>query len=320
MNNIEIRICLTKECNFKCEYCKDGGEGVYNENKALDTKDLISIIKKLTEFGIGSVRLTGGEPLLRRDFIELVEDINNIDEITNISMVSNGSILNEELVKKISRTNIKEITVSMDTMNSDKFASIVGIDCFYKVINGIKLLRKYNISTRINTVVTKTNFSEIEQLIEFCRENKVSLKLLDLFNNGEEYWKSEFIPLNNVKDMISKDAKKTYIKYPNKLNFGSPMQTFEIDDIEVLIKDSTVGTCYSDLCKKCNMYPCQTGVVSLFLTHDGFLKFCTLSNEFNIDLKPLLIDDKKVYNEAKQIIESYKNAEFCCNLKKVYSL
>ncbi|WP_346868753.1 GTP 3',8-cyclase MoaA [Clostridium sp. UBA5119] len=320
MNNIEIRVCLTKECNFKCEYCKAGGEGVYNENKALDTKDLISIIEKLTEFGIGSVRLTGGEPLLRRDFFELVDGINNIEDIANISMVSNGSLLNEELTKKISETNIKEITISMDTMNSDKFASIVGIDCFHKVINGIKLLRKYNISTRINTVVTKTNFSEIEELIEFCKENKASLKLLDLFNNGEEYWKREFIPLNNIKDMLSKDAKNVYIKYPNKSNFGSPMKTFEIGDIEVIIKDSTVGTCYSDLCKKCNTYPCQTGVVSLFLTHDGVLKFCTLSNDLNIDIKPLLCGDKEVYDKVKQIIDSYKNAEFCCNLKKVESL
>lgn len=310
MSNIEIRVCLTKECNFKCQYCKPGGEGVYNKNKALNKEELLCIIAKLTRFGVGSVRLTGGEPLLRKDFSEIVDELSNLDKINDISLVTNGSLLNEKLVSSISKKNIKEVTVSLDTIIDKKFANIVGVDCFYKVIDGIKLLRKYDVSARINTVVTKENISEIDKLIELCKEYKISLKLLDLFNNGEEYWKNQFVSLSKIRNELSKVSKNTSVKYPNENNFGSPMSCFELDGMEVIIKDSTIGTCYSDMCTKCSLYPCQTGVVSLFLTHDGYLKFCTLSNEFNLDLKPLLIDDKHTYEQVRKIIDLYKESKY----------
>lgn len=310
MVNMELRTCLTKECNFKCKYCRPGGEGAYNENNPLTKEELSCIIQKLTNFGVSSVRFTGGEPLLRADFIEVAAEINKIDAIKSISLVTNGSNLNEELVTKMKQCNFREVTVSLDTLDPKKFKELSGVDCLNRVVNGIKLLRKYDIATRINTVVTKTNFSDIHDLLEFCNQNKVSLKLLDLVKNDHDYWEKEFTPLKSVRKEMSEIASEKDIGYANVNRLGTPMDKFNIGSTEVFIKDNTIGTCYSDICNECELYPCQSGIVSLVLTHDGFLKICSCSNKFNLDLRPLINDDRDTYEKLEKIINKYINSQY----------
>lgn len=308
MENMELRVCLTQECNFRCVYCRPGGEGIYNNNN-LKNEELFCIIEKLAESGVESIRFTGGEPLLRDDLVEIADYVSSIKGISNISLVTNGSLLNAKTVRRIKSSKIKSVTVSLDTLDKNKFLSIAGVDCLDDVINGIKLLVRYEVPVRINTVVSKSNISDITDLIEFCKEYRITLKLLDLVKNNNDSWEDEFIPLSILKNEMIKRSTRTYIRYPNG-NLGTPMDVYYIEPIEVLVKDNTIGTCYSEQCTNCSIYPCQSGIVSLILTHDGFLKLCSLSNAFNLDLKPLVSGDIETQDKLVKYVENYKNSTF----------
>ncbi|MDI9216413.1 radical SAM protein [Clostridium tertium] len=307
MNNLDLRVCLTEECNFNCKYCRPGGEGIFSNNKMLEEYELYRIIENLTEFGVKSVRFTGGEPLLRKNFIQIAKCVSDISNIESVSLVTNGSLLSEEMVAKIREIGIKEVTVSLDTLDKSKFKGIVRVDCFDKVVNGIKLLRKYSIPTRINTVITKSNISEVHEFIEYCNEYGINLKLLDLVNNDADYWASEFIPLEKLRKELSEIATMVDVKYPNSNNLGTPMDRFKIGSIDVSVKDNTIGTCYSNICNECEHYPCQSGIVSLVLTHDGFLKLCSSSSKNSINIKPLINKDLRTIEKLKEMLNCYNN-------------
>ncbi|OZV13009.1 hypothetical protein CIW83_05540 [Tissierella sp. P1] len=309
MKEIEIRVCLENKCNFNCTYCQPGGEGSSRDTELLSEKDLLIILRKLVKYGVSSVRLTGGEPLLRSNFDNIANDISSIPNIEQVSLVTNGSLLNYENVNKIEASSISNVTVSLDTLNREKFYKIVGKDSLDIVLNGIELLVLRKIPVRINSVISKSNIDDLKDLINYCRRNEIKLKVLDLVQNEFNEWNKEFLNLNIVMKELEKiSSEKNIINHIG--NFGTPMTVFKIDPIEVFIKDNTIGTCYSKKCLECQKYPCQSGIVSLILTHDGFLKLCTLSNEFNLDLKPLLHNNNDTEKKVNNFFDNYKSSTF----------
>lgn len=203
MNNMKLRVCLTDVCNFSCKYCRPGGEGICYEHKSLlSSNELIKLIEILINKGFESVRLTGGEPLLRRDFYEIAKSIKKISKLKKLTMVTNGSMLSESIVKRIEDVGFKSITVSLDTIDRLNFKTLTGKDNLYLVLNGIDLLKKNNINVKINTVVQKSNLSDIKELIAFCCKHQLPLKLLDLVCMDNNYWKDEYLPLNEIEDYL----------------------------------------------------------------------------------------------------------------------
>ncbi len=310
MEGIEVRVCLTNECNFSCRYCCPGGEGVSNNHPALEMEEMYKIIEKLSTLGIKVLRFTGGEPLLRKDIFEIADYLSTIPNITYYTLVTNGSLLTDEVALKLKHSNtIKSVTISLDSLKPDLFSYIVGVDRLDDLISGVDTLIKHGIKTRINTVVSKDNFDELGEIINFCKQRGITLKLLDLVDNQFNEWQEKFIPLFEVEKVLKLEADEMYVSYPQG-GLGTPMNVYRLGSTEVMIKDNTIGTCYCDFCNDCNKYPCQAGVVSLILTHDGKLKLCTLSDDFNLDLKPLLKDDPETYEILKNFIAIYKNSSF----------
>lgn len=279
----ELRLCVTKECNFKCTYCRPGGEGIYNDNDIMTVSEIEKCISFLVKEGFDSVRITGGEPFLRKDLIDIINTISNIKGINNVSMVTNGSILNKEIIKKLKNSNISSITVSLDTMDPIVFNNIVKVDCFDKIIQNIIFLREADINTRINMVVTKENIDMLPELMIFCSIYGVDIKLLDLNNNGLDNWEENYVDFDSIITNLRK--KCVYEKIESvRGNVGTPMHIFNYGNYNVIIKDSKKGTCYIEDCKECEYYPCQTGVSSPIITHDGQIKFCNLGDvcDFNV--------------------------------------
>lgn len=300
----EIRICVTQECNFLCDYCKAGGEGISNNNVALTKEQIKNFINKASNYGFTSVRITGGEPLLRDDVYEIILDIKSLDNIKNISIVTNGSLLTDETCRRLKKSGIDSVTVSLDSMNRTKFNSITGVNCFDKVVSNILNLKKYIDDVRINMVVMKSNVKEIPEMIRFCRINKIDLKLLDL-NNTNENWENEYIALDNISELISAMGNSVTTRTV-KGSTGTPMQIVNINGIDIITKDSRDGTTYSNVCLKCERYPCQTGISSPIMTHDGMIKLCTFADKKGENMFHITDVD---LNNLKNIFENLERAD-----------
>lgn len=311
MNNMKLRVCLTEQCNFKCSYCHPGGEGYSSKCEILSDKQLVSILHELSLLGIESFRLTGGEPMLRKNFFQLVTDIRKIANIKKVTMVTNGSIINGKNINKLKELGLKSLTVSLDTLSKEQFAEMVGVDCLEKVHNNILLLKDNGVKVKINTVVTKNNEDQIYPLIIFAIKNELDIKLLDLFERDKDYWKSEYIALDKVCKSLSTLSNKSYVQKQDE-GFGIPEEVYEICNSKIVVKNSNNGSCFCDYCYECEKYPCQTGIVSFVLTHDGFLKLCTLNSNKTVDAKRLLDLEQKeeASEEIKLLFKIYNNSKF----------
>jgi molybdenum cofactor biosynthesis enzyme MoaA len=267
-------------------------------------KDFVKIISYLTTCGIKGVRLTGGEPLLYPDLFILV-DLLMQNGLNDISLVTNGNLLNYDNVKRIKKSGIKRVTVSLDTVDREIYAEMVGHDCLIDVLSGIDEMIKNDILLQINSVISKMNIGLVEDLIEYAKIKRVDIKLLDLVVTVDNHLMHEYVPLNTLRESLKLAAKYSYCE--NTVgNLGTPMDIYQFDHMRVITKDNTLGTCYSDMCTSCGLYPCQSGVVSLILTHDGILKHCNQSSKLVLDLSWILEESsKKDHTEEKQRLSDF---------------
>jgi len=306
----KLRVCLTNKCNFKCTYCWSGGEGSMSSNRDLSNEDLLFITKYLSiNYMFSFIRLTGGEPLLKKNLYKIVEDLDSTKCFDKITMVSNGSLINSHVASKLSKLNFKSITISLDTLKRDVFKNMTGVDNLNDVYNAIKYLKSNSVNVKINCVVTKSNYNDIFDLINFASSLGISIKLLDYVAYDENDLKNKYQPFGEIKKRLHNISYKIDVQYQDE-GFGIPEEVYYVDNTKVVIKDSSIGSCYAhNLCNECKHYPCQSGIVSFILTNDGMLKLC--ANEHNtIDLKPLIYHDVNTINNLDILINNYEQACF----------
>lgn len=95
----EIRLCVSKDCNFKCSYCNSGGEGIFTQNPPMTVKEIRDCVEFLTYMGVDSVRITGGEPFIRKDIIDIIKELRKIKKIKYISIVTMVVFLQKKKLK-----------------------------------------------------------------------------------------------------------------------------------------------------------------------------------------------------------------------------
>lgn len=306
----KLRMCLTNKCNFRCTYCWSGGEGSKKSCKDLSQDELLFITKYLSDnYMFSFIRLTGGEPLLRKDLYDIVEKLDNAKCFDKITMVTNGSLINSNVASNLAKLNFKSITVSLDTLNKDVFKDMNGVDYFNNVINAIKYLKNNNVNVKINSVITRGNCDGVFDLIDFASSLNVPIKLLDYIVYDDIDLKNNYQPFSEIKNRLRDKSYKIDIQYQDE-GFGIPEEVFYVDNTKVVVKDSSLGSCYApNLCGKCKYYPCQSGIVSFILTNDGMLKLCANEN-YIIDLKPLMYNDISTIKKLDKIINDYEKSSF----------
>lgn len=306
----KLRVSLTNKCNFKCTYCWSGGEGLSCSRKNLSQEELIFIINYLAQnYMFSFIRLTGGEPLLRKDLYEIVKKMQETKTFDKITMVSNGSLINSQVAGELAELNFKSITISLDTLKREVFKKVTGVDYFDKVCDAIKYLKNNGVNVKINSVITRENYNEVFDLINFASSLNVPIKLLDYIVYDENDLKNNYQPFAEIKHKLRETAFKFEIQNQDE-GFGIPEEVYHIDNTTVVVKDSSLGTCYtSNLCNKCEKYPCQSGIVSFVLSNDGVLSLCS-NKKYIIDLKPLLHNDLDTIKQVETLINNYECSSF----------
>jgi len=184
--NIEyLRISVTERCTLKCEYCRTD-EGFCPKKEELTALEFLRIVKVMAGIGIKKIRITGGEPLLRKDIIALVEMFSKVPGIEEIAMTTNAQML-EGMSINLKKAGLSRLNISLDSLNREKYAKITGGGSLSKVICGIEEgILAGLLPIKVNVVLVRgTNDDEIDDFVEFTRYNPVDVRFIELMPMGK---------------------------------------------------------------------------------------------------------------------------------------
>ncbi len=182
-----LRLAVTDRCNLRCFYCMpEGGIRYLKKAELLSNEEMVRIVSILAGMGISKVRITGGEPFVRHDLMQLVRTIVEIDGITNLHITSNG-VLMAQHVKELKALGIASVNLSLDTLDAGRSKSITRRDEFAKTWQTLQLLIENKIPVKLNAVVMEDkNIEDIIPMIELTRNQNISVRFIEEMPfNGE---------------------------------------------------------------------------------------------------------------------------------------
>ena len=225
----DLRVSITDRCNYKCVYCRTGEAGAQYPELAID--EYLRLIRIFVGLGITKVRLTGGEPLLRRGIVELVQELARMRTLEgyplDLALTTNGHLL-ESLAEPLKAAGLSRVTVSMDAVDAPAFERITRIEgSFSKVLAGIRAARAAGLSpVKINCVLLRGfNDDQIEAFAQFARREDVVVRFIEFMPLEEgRLWSPEIVvPLKEIVERIgfmlplvalpSRDASETARRY-----------------------------------------------------------------------------------------------------------
>ncbi|MCC7406115.1 MAG: GTP 3',8-cyclase MoaA [Bdellovibrionales bacterium] len=181
-----LRLSLTDACNFQCVYCLPNGyQKNHNSNSLLNPDEIVNLITAFASLGVWKIRLTGGEPTLRRDLFGIVEKMNSVPGVRKITLTTNGYRLKHQ-ARSLSDAGLSGINVSVDSLDSKRFEEITGRGGLKEVLEGIDVALKVGFrEVKLNAVLLKgMNDSEFGQYLEYARSNPVTVRFIELMRTG----------------------------------------------------------------------------------------------------------------------------------------
>ncbi|MEO0297229.1 MAG: GTP 3',8-cyclase MoaA [candidate division WOR-3 bacterium] len=290
-----LRISLTDRCNLRCFYCMpEEGVKLFKREEILSLEEIEFLVEFFYKnFSIKKVRFTGGEPLLRKGFEDLVIKIKkNIPEI-ELNITTNGILLKEKVIF-LKDFGIK-VNLSLDTLNRIKFKKITGFDFLDEIIEGLDLCNKLKIPLKINTVMLKgINDEEIFDLIEFSGEKGIPIRFIEYMPlSGNANWKKFFI---SKKEIIEKIKAKYDIIYYEKEKIAENYILYLNNDKKFVTKVGFISTITDTFCNSCSR---------LRITSDGNMVLCLFDkNSYNLKefLRPE-VREKELYDFILKIVK-----------------
>ena len=246
-----VRISVTDRCDFRCVYCMAEDMTFLPKADLLSLEELDRLASALVGMGVRKIRLTGGEPLVRRNVMWLIEQLGRhvrtgaLDELT---LTTNGSQL-ERFAGDLARLGIRRINVSLDTLDRDRFAAITRWGKFEKVIAGIEAAKVAGLQVKINAVALKgVNEDELDRMISWCGAEGFDLTLIETMPLGEIDGDrtDQYLPLSLVRARLAERWTLTDIPYRT----GGPARYVEVGETGGRLGFITPLT--HNFCESCN--------------------------------------------------------------------
>ena len=201
-----LRVSVTDRCDFRCTYCMAEDMEFLPKKNVLSLEELDRLCNTFIDLGVKKLRITGGEPLVRKNIMQLFNSLGRkigkgLEELT---LTTNGSQL-DRYAKDLYKSGVRRINISLDSLNEHKFKKITRIGDLNKVIKGIAAAKTAGLKIKINTVALKgINDDEVLNLVNWCGENKFSLTFIEVMPMGEvgEKRVNQYMPLTEVKSLI----------------------------------------------------------------------------------------------------------------------
>ena len=287
-----VRISLTDRCNLRCQYCMpEVGITKVSHSDILTLEEILRITKSLARLGIRKVRLTGGEPLLRKGIVNLIHDIKSIDGIEQIMLTTNGVLL-ANMVDDLISAGLDGVNLSLDTLDEGIFNTITRRNSFANVLSSLHKIIRKNLIIKINCVpIAGINESEIIKVASLAKDNNIKVRFIELMPIGCAL-NFKGIPMSTIKTYIEDVfGKLNPIDKSDKLQ--GPAQYFKLANF--IGEIGFIDAIEHKFCSSCNR---------VRLTSNGFLKLCLNSN-FGLDVKSLVrsnIDDEQLTDSLRKII------------------
>ncbi|MCJ7935765.1 MAG: GTP 3',8-cyclase MoaA [Chryseobacterium sp.] len=175
-----LRLAVVDRCNLRCTYCMpESGLTWIKQNELMTDEEMIRICSVFTELGIDKIRITGGEPFVRKNCISLIEKISHLEGLTDLSITTNG-LLTHQYVPQLKEFGIKSVNLSLDTLDEERFFNITRRKSFDKVMNTLDALLQHDIKVKINTVVMDgRNIEDIIPLVQLTKELPVDVRFIE---------------------------------------------------------------------------------------------------------------------------------------------
>ncbi|GBF11120.1 GTP 3',8-cyclase MoaA [Tepidibacillus infernus] len=286
-----LRISVTDRCNLRCVYCMPP-EGVQfmDHHQLLTYEQIEEVVRVGASLGIRKIRLTGGEPLVRRDLEVLVEKLSRIEGIKDIALTTNAMFLAQK-AEVLKKAGLTRVNVSLDSLRHDRFKEITRGGDLKKVLDGIDAAYRVGFSPiKINTVLMKGfNDDEIGDFLRMTIDQPVQVRFIEYMPIGhaDETWKSGYLSLELVKEKAKELGFE--LEESGEVFGNGPSENFRIKGAKGSI--GFIHPISDHFCANCNR---------LRLTSDGYIKPCLYWQE-ELNVKPYLGDEeglKQLYYKA----------------------
>ena len=266
---LSLRITITNRCNENCIYCHH--DGMVSSKEEMTPDEIYRISKIAKKIGVNKIRLSGGDPLVRKDIVEIVEKIASLD-FKDISLTTNGVLL-EKYAEDLKKAGLDRVNVSLDTLNRETYKFVTKMDYLEKAKAGIlKAVEVGLYPVKINMVVMKDlNTDEIKDMFNFCKEHGIILQLIELIeseNCDDDKFSAEYhYPLDELENKLADIA-----SHVRERKFMQGRKKYYINDGEIEIVRPVDN---SSFCANCSR---------LRITPDGKIKPCLLRNDNLVEL------------------------------------
>lgn len=278
-----LRISLTDRCNFRCVYCMPNQNLPVVARQEYLTKDqILRFVKVIMPFGVEHIRLTGGEPLLRDDIVDIVRGIKQIEGVRDLSLTTNGSRL-PQFLSPLQEAGLDRINISLDSLGREGFQTITMTDDYKKVVQAIVLALEAEFPVKLNVVVLKDlNNHEIIDFANLAYEYPLEVRFLEFMPLcGSNWEKRLFLPIAHVRKLVTDHFDLS----PEAHISGNVARVFKIDGGKGRV--GFIGSLTESFCHECSR---------IRLTCDGKIRPCLFSQQ-EISVKELLreeVPDEKI--------------------------
>lgn len=296
-----LRLSVTDKCNLNCFYCRSdpGRCTVESTDEELTVDDYRCIGKVAVSLGINRIRLTGGEPLLRADIVEIVESIAGIEGMNDVSLTTNGMLL-DKMAERLATAGLNRVNISLDSLDELNFQQITQGGRLQSTLKGIQKSLEVGLAPiKLNVVLLKgINDHEIEKFIRLTLDRDLHVRFIEYMPTAgqQSKWSNYFLDLTRVMEIAASIAPLQEIKGEHG---GGPAQYYMLQG--AVGKIGLISPLSRHFCARCNR---------LRVTADGKLKPCLFS-EAEVDLRPALGDLEKLrakFVEAAAIRTDPQNA------------
>lgn len=268
-----LRISVTDRCDFRCVYCMDEQMQFVPRAKLLTLEEIAVIARAFVDLGVSKLRVTGGEPLIRRNVLKLLRDLGQLPGLRELTLTTNGSQL-PQLAADLKDAGVKRINISLDTLDPERFRSLTRVGELARTLAGIEAALAAGFERiRLNAVILKNrNDDEIHDLVQFsvargmdiCFIEEMPLGLIDEHDRAQSYCSS---------DAIKTELERHYTMLPSTETTGGPARYFRLADSATRI--GFISPHSHNFCASCNR---------VRLTCEGRLLLC-LGQEHSVDLR-----------------------------------
>lgn len=287
-----IRLSITDRCDFRCTYCMGEDMQFLPRNEVLDLEECARLVKVFVSLGVSKVRITGGEPLVRKNALWLFEEIGQLEGLHELVVTTNGSQL-EKHAHALKKAGVKRINISIDSLVPERFNSITRTGNLKQVLAGLDASIAAGFkSIKINTVIMRgINDGETSDLVQFAIDKKIDISFIEEMPLGVVNHDRENTFVSNADTLKLLQSK--YSLLPSTETSGGPARYWRVAD--TLTKIGFISPHSHNFCESCNR---------VRITCKGELYLC-LGQEEKIDLMPLMranpLDDQP-------LIEAIRNS------------